>query len=338
MITDARVLKNEFVPNEVQHRNAETNHLSAALEPCLAGEPAQDAFLTGPTGAGKTCIAKFAVGRLHEQVLDLRHAYVNCWQANNRFRILYRVLQELGRSADIPRQGTPTDELLDRLDEDTGTPTVVVLDEIDQLMDYRVLYDLYNVPNLAMILIANRETEVFSDMDDRIRSRLQSSRRIHFQRYSLDELVAILEARVRWGLADGAVEAPHLEHIADIAAGDARVAIGTLRSAAQSAHQTGLERITDEIIQNVVSNVKDRIRQKNVEKLNEHQSILYDLIEQHEPIAPSELADRYEQQVDEPRTGRTIRNYLTKMEHYNLVRAEGNTTNRTYHLVRREGT
>lgn len=336
MITDARVLKNEFVPNEVQHRNAETNHLSAALEPCIEGNPAQDAFLTGPTGAGKTCIAKFTIDRLHEQVLDLRHAYINCWQANNRFRILYHVLQELGKSADIPRQGTPTDELLGRLEEDTKIPTIVILDEIDQLMDYRVLYDLYNIPNLAMILIANRETEVFSGMDDRVRSRLQSSRQIHFDRYTLDELVSILEARVRWGLADGAIDRSQFERIADHAAGDARVAIGILRSAAQNAHQMGRETITDEMIQNVVSNVKDRIRQKNVEKLNDHQAVLYDIIKQHEPIAPSELADQYQDQVDNPRTDRTVRNYLTKMEHYNLVRAEGNTTNRTYHLVRQK--
>lgn len=334
MITDARVLKQEFVPNEVQHRNAETNHLSTALEPYLDGDPARDAFLTGPTGAGKTCIAKFTVDRLHEQILDLRHAYVNCWQANNRFRILYRLLQEQGRSAAIPRQGTPTDELLDRLERDTAVPTVVILDEIDQLVDYRVLYDLYNVPNLAMILIANREMEVFSGMDDRIRSRLQSSRRIHFDRYSLDELVSILEARVRWGLADGAVARPQLERIADEAAGDARVAIGILRAAAQNAHQIGVETITDDLVDNVVCNVRDRIRQKNVEKLDEHQSVLYEIIDQHEPIAPGELAERYRERVDDPRTDRTLRNYLTKMERYNLVRAEGKTTNRTYHLVR----
>jgi len=57
MIRDARVLRAGFVPREVEHRDAEVNHLSSVLKPITNGEPADTAIVTGPSGAGKTCIS-----------------------------------------------------------------------------------------------------------------------------------------------------------------------------------------------------------------------------------------------------------------------------------------
>ena len=70
MIRDARVLRAGFVPREVEHRDAEVNHLSSVLEPITNGEPVDTAIVTGPSGAGKACISKFVIDRLREEVLD----------------------------------------------------------------------------------------------------------------------------------------------------------------------------------------------------------------------------------------------------------------------------
>jgi Cdc6-like AAA superfamily ATPase len=78
MIRDARVLRAGFTPREVEHRDAEVNHLSSVLEPITNGEPADTAMLTGPSGAGKTCISKLVTERLREEVLDIKTTYVNC--------------------------------------------------------------------------------------------------------------------------------------------------------------------------------------------------------------------------------------------------------------------
>lgn len=80
MITDARVLQPEFIPREVQHRDAEVNYLSSVLDPITHGERADPALLHGPSGAGKTCIAQFLVERLREEVMDINYQYVNCWE------------------------------------------------------------------------------------------------------------------------------------------------------------------------------------------------------------------------------------------------------------------
>ena len=88
MIENARVLQPEFIPSEVEHRDGEINHLSHALDPITRGERAEIAFLTGPSGAGKTCIAQFATTRLRENVLDINHQYVNCWEDYSRLALL----------------------------------------------------------------------------------------------------------------------------------------------------------------------------------------------------------------------------------------------------------
>jgi len=76
MIRDARVLDEQYVLLEVPHRNAELNHLSTALEPIEQGASSETVLMTGPSGAGKTMLAKYVVWKLREQVLDVETQYV----------------------------------------------------------------------------------------------------------------------------------------------------------------------------------------------------------------------------------------------------------------------
>lgn len=333
MIEDARVLREDFVPGEVVHREAEVEHLSGVLEPVTRGEPAETALLTGPSGTGKTCIAKFTTERLREERLDVETLYVNCWQNYSAYRALYRILEGLGQNLDIHRQSTPRDELIERLRNYTGEHCVLVLDEVDQLQDKRILYDLHDFSQFSMVLIANSETELFGDMNDRLTSRLRGSDRVHFDRYDLDALVAIMAQRVDRGLARNIVDRSLLEMIADEAAGDARVALSILRSAAQAADRDGAETITAERITNAVPEAREAVRQKSLDALTPHQRAVYDIIEEAGSIEPADLYDAYRDLVDDPKTDRTVRNYLSKMEQYNLIEADGNSRDRIYRLV-----
>jgi len=157
MITDARVLDPEFVPQDVVHRNAEVYALSGALDPITREQNGETAFLSGPSGAGKTCIARYAVDQLAEEVLDLQTGCVNCWNDRTRFKVLYRVLEAVDAAFDIHRQSTPTDALVDRLRDRDDAPAVVILDEVDQLEEPQVLYDLVRLHDLTLVLIANHE-------------------------------------------------------------------------------------------------------------------------------------------------------------------------------------
>jgi orc1/cdc6 family replication initiation protein len=332
VITDARVLRGEFIPREVVHRDAETQQLANNLEPLIDDGAAQNTLITGPPGAGKTAITRHTLDRLQEEALDVQYQYINCWENYNRFKVLYKALEGIGKTLDIHRRSTPTDELYSRLQEYDKRPYVLILDEVDQVEDTKVLYDLYAMQNVALIMIANREEDVFAGMDDRVRSRLINSARIGFKPYRHAELTDIVADRAEWGMRPDSIERTELEQIAHAADGDARIGIGILRNAARLAEDQDADRITGDIITEAIPDARQETRQKNVDKLNEHQQALYDIIEDAGTIQPRELYDRYEDAADDPRSERMLRKYLNKMEHYNLVESSGEGRWREYSI------
>lgn len=333
MIRDARVLRAGFVPREVEHRDAEVNHLSSVLEPITNGEPADTAIVTGPSGVGKTCVSQFVTERLREEVLDVETTYVNCWRNYTRFRTLYQILDDLGKTIDIHRQSTPHDELVERLQQYDGEHTVVILDEVDQLEDPSILYDLHSLSQFAVICIANTEEELFSRVDDRLVSRLRASEHVRMDKYHNDQLYDILAARAKWGLTQDAVTDEQLYRIADAAAGDARLAIGILRTAASRADRENHEQLTDDMLLAAAEDARAQIRQKSLEALTPHQRIVYDIIGEHGPIGPGEAYEHYTDEVEDPRTKRTVRTYLSKMTQYNLLEAAGTSRDREYAVI-----
>ncbi|MFB6194104.1 MAG: Cdc6/Cdc18 family protein, partial [Halobaculum sp.] len=293
MIEDARVLREGFVPNDAIHRDAEVNALSRTLDPITRGEPAEPALITGPSGVGKTTVARFVVEQLQQATLDLAAVHVNCWQAHSRFKTVYEILDQLGRTVDVHRRSTPYDELLDRLAAVEGPPVVVTLDEVDQLEDTRVVYDLYQLSGYSTTLITNDETAFLSSLDGRVHSRLAAAETVAFDPYTVSELVDILAARVDHGLVPGAITDTQLRRIADAAAGDARVALSILRSGARRAEYDGRDRITDADVAAAVPEGRRAVRTKNLEALRPAQRELFELLVECGEIAPGALYDRY---------------------------------------------
>lgn len=333
MITDARVFREDHVPQELEHRDQELNELERALEPATEGHPAQTVLLFGPSGAGKTCLAKYMLSELQQEVYEVNSHYIDCWMNYTRFRVLYEVLKGIGQTMDIHRRSTPKDELLSRIQEYDGPPYIVIIDEADRLEDFDVLYDLYNTQNITPILIANREQDLFSQFDQRLDSRYRSARRIRLEKYPLDELVAILRGRARWGLREDSVNREQLVDIADAVAGDARRGIHSLRISAEISQRRGYDRITEEVVEEAVPEAKSEVRQTDLDKLNHHQKVLHQIIVDEGEISPNELYSIYEDSVNDPKSNRQVRNYLKKMRHYNLVDAEGEKRARTYYAI-----
>ncbi|MFC6953503.1 hypothetical protein [Halorubellus litoreus] len=71
----------------------------------------------------------------------------------------------------------------------------------------------------------------------------------------------------------------------------------------------------------------------HVQKLNDHQRVLYDIIAEQSQVSPGELYEEYWKRVEEPKTRRMMRNHHQKMARYNLVRPEGEGRGREHHHV-----
>jgi orc1/cdc6 family replication initiation protein len=330
MLTNERVFEEEFVPAEVVHRHDEVTAVSEALAPIERGGPTEVTFLFGPTGAGKTCVARYTAGQLTECHPNVEVVYVNCWQEYTRFRVLYRLLEGLGETHGVHRGSTAKDELFARLRETVEDPYVVILDEADQLADDEVLYDLYRVPEVSLVPITNAERDLFDTLDDRVRSRLGPGRRVRFDRYTTDQLTDILARRAEVGLAPDAVDEPALRRIADRAAGDARVAIRTLRAAVARAAEQGCDRVTDAVVDAAVPRAGRTVEQSALDRLSDHQRVVFDVVAQRGPIDPGDLYEAYTERVTDPRSKRMVRKYLRQLEQYDLVESHGENRGRTY--------
>lgn len=179
-------------------------------------------------------------------------------------------------------------------------------------------------------MIANDQTQFYARLDDRVRSRLSGCETVYFDPYNMNEIVSILQARVDSGLADDVISVDAIERIADAAAGDARAGIGVLRAAARQAQCDGLDEIPIGLVEDAIPEAESRMRQTDLDRLNQDQRVLYELIEKVGEISPGDLYEEYEAATDDSKTRRMVRNYIEKMQHYNLVSTEGNGPSRVY--------
>ncbi|MFC2143787.1 Cdc6/Cdc18 family protein [Candidatus Aenigmatarchaeota archaeon] len=335
IIRDLNVLTEQFIPSRVIHRDGQLKLIRDDLKPILNEMNARNIFLHGRPGTGKTCMARYVVSELKEQAPILT-SYINCWECRSRFKILFNLLQDFGLKLSVHRRGQPTDELLEMLrNKIKDQHCVVILDEVDQLEDSKILYDLTNIPRISMILIANSETALHS-IEPRIRSRLMSSDRIEFPSYNDSEILDILKDRVGWGLVPDTIKNQQLESIANACGGDARIAINTLRIVSEDAENQDVTSISDQFINKAISNITTK-KQKRLEELNSHEKIIVDILRDNKNLETGELFRRFqeltEKQGIEKVVDRTFRKYMDTLVKHGFVTSSGEARWRTYTLV-----
>jgi orc1/cdc6 family replication initiation protein len=337
IIRNAQVLTEGFIPGRMVHRDGQLKAIRDNLRPVLKGFPARHMFLHGKPGTGKTCMSNYVSQELKEHTSNVTHSYINCWENPSKFKVLYSIIQSLGLILAVHRKGTPTDELIDVLRKKLeGKHAIIVLDEVDQLDDDKVLYDLLSIPMVCLVLISNDMTAM-AGMDQRIRSRLASADSIEFPPYSAQEIAEILKDRVEWGIIPGAVKNRQLESIAGLSGGDARIALNVLRTAAEAAENKDLEKIPDELIKSGLPKAKESILTQNMDRMNPYQRIVMEILKSGGTTDSGtllrELQALSEKRGLDPIVDRTFRKYMSKMIKYRMVASKGSGRWRTYSLA-----
>jgi cell division control protein 6 len=287
MVKDPRVLDFSYVPEQLVHREDQMKMMSALFSPVLDGPLSQTAFLLGPVGTGKTCLAQrfcqdfVSAGK---GTKSIEYKFVNCRDKRKNITVMYEICRAyqpfLGKGYSVP-------DLLEVLRKDIEKRKIhfiVVLDEVDALIlgdGPDLIYSLTRFgegkPGLAgalsLILISTKN--VLYNLDVATMSTFKSSHIINFGSYSKSELMDIVKQRVTLGLHPGVMPLRIMEEIAHMASeqGDARRAIELIQFASSFADQEGRNKIAMEDLRKAKASIAKVEIEPYIMTLDQHKKL-----------------------------------------------------------------
>ena len=322
ILLDESVFDEVFVPERLVGREGHVKEIAGCLAPAKSGKRATHVFIHGPPGVGKTLVCK----RILKEHFPRNHVYVNVWSKRTSHKIIQDVLQQAGVYFNDREPTTELEKRLQALDR----KLIVCLDESDHLKDHDVLYTLASNAH-GLILISN-DAHSLSAIDDRIRSRVLLNE-IVFKPYLREEILSILGERVSYGLRPGAVDQTLLAIVAGMCNGDARVGLQILKMAAREAESQSMEKITIEEIKKASKCVRKHSVAYLIEKLNEHQRVIYQILKMNGSMESGKLYAEYCRAVEDPVVDRAYRNYMERMEELGLVKSAGSGRWKKYEIT-----
>ena len=258
---DREVLRHDYVPVHLPHRENEIKRVGEVVAPALKECRCSNLFIYGKPGTGKTAVTKYVLKRVQEKAKELDApvtvSYINCRYVGTEYRVFYYLCSSIGIK--VPFTGLALGEIFDRFKSGIDLRKnllIVVLDEIDALVKAKgdsLLYELTRInetltrSKVSLIGISN-DLRFKEWLDPRVLSSL-SEEEIVFRPYNASELRDILAERAKLAFHDGVLTDGALSLCSALAAaehGDARRALDLLRVAAEIAEREGAKQITEE--------------------------------------------------------------------------------------------
>lgn len=327
MIQRPRVLRPDEVPDQelITNRGDALWDVREEFRQLRQGRAQPPFLIHGPPGSGKTMVVKHV---LREHFDGVPTAYCDCWEWYGTQPLLAEVAKGLGVMA-AKHNSTPTSDIVGALEEEAEQSRVVVLDELELVHETDPLETLAAAPDLAVVGIVNDPDEV-SELLSAVWGGLDDSQKLRFREYSRRAIGEIVDVRADHALRDGSITSQRIRDIARRADGDARLAIATLRAAAQRCDWRGT--IEDDDIEAGFEEAQRELFEAHVDRLSDHQHAVFEVVQEIEPAKPREIHRHYRRRVDSPRSRNTVNKYLSKMEWYGLVQGIGSTRSRKYRI------
>jgi len=324
IIINEETLTEAFIPTRLLHREGQVRELERCLRPALKNRSIENIFLIGTSGTGKTTIAKWILENYFKEI----SAYVNCW----KHRTTHEALTEILLNLQVPVHGREsTGELIKTLERVVKKKKIIVcLDEVDKLKDFDMLYLLAR-NNCGLILISTFYHALIN-LANRIRNSL-ALKEIEFPTYSADELYDIIKDRVQFAFRPGTLKIESIKIASFAAQGDARVGLEIIRKAGKKAEVRGLNEVSMNELKEAISEANKFMKLYPINQLNEHQKVIYEILEKKRKIYSGLLYNEYCNSIKSPVVDRAYRNYMRRMVELGLIKSEGKGRWKSYEIV-----
>ena len=117
-----------------------------------------------------------------------------------------------------------------------------------------------------------------------------------------------------------------LKRIADLAAGDARIAIQTLRYASYNAEIKGKQKIEEDEVKQGFEKASEIKRKYILQRLGKHYQLIYEIVRENAGITSGELFSIYRDRCKKlglsPISNRSISNYIKTLQNIHLIKTE----------------
>jgi len=286
---DREVLRHDYLPDRLPHREEQIRRLGETVAPVLKGARGSNLFIYGKTGTGKTAVTRYVLSHLEFRAKEfnapVKFCYVNCRMAGSDYRVFASLCQSMGVS--IPFTGLSVGEVFDRFRAGLDVSRVIliiVLDEADALVKARgdrLLYELTRInetlgkSKVTLIGISN-DLRFKEFLDPRVLSSL-SEEEIVFRPYDASELRNILSERARTAFCDNALSDAALGLCAALAAaehGDARRALDLLRVAGEVAERKGASVVVEEHVRDAERHIEHNRVFEGLQNLTLHSKLV----------------------------------------------------------------
>ncbi|UNQ74222.1 Cdc6/Cdc18 family protein [Infirmifilum sp. NZ] len=306
IILDHKKMSSEYVPLYLPHRESEVKETLRHLYSIVKGEKdvTKTVIYTGPTGTGKTAVAKRILVTLGEQASSgklppLMTSYVNAYDLRSKYAFFRKIGEDVGLR--FPRKGFSTHEVITYIFQTLSrgdSNLVLVIDEADLLVRQKegeeILYILIRLRELLsdvnvglgmLAIFRDFQLSIESVSNVGIKSSL-SSAVIRFNPYTSRQLSDILRFRIEkeGAIRPGAVNDEVIDMIANTfgydhqrgGAGDARMALKALYYAAMRAESQGRSLVLPEDVREVLNQglLPTPYDEEEIKRLQLHEKLL----------------------------------------------------------------
>lgn len=297
LVSNKAVFQNSFIPNTLPHRKNQIDKIVSIVAVGLDGEKPTNLMIYGKTGTGKTAVMNYIgkelkkVDKSEERCVYL---YVNCVIVETAYGILYNIASQFVKDINqkIPYTGWSFEKLFNELCyylEEENKVFVIVLDEIDNMILKKgdlVFYYLAGInehlkkSKVSLIGISNN-LKILQMVEPKARSRF-GGESINFPSYNNQELQDILTDRIKDIVDEDVIEPQVIPLIAAIAAkqdGDARLALGILKTAIDAAERNGDTTVAEAHVRLAQETIEFDITDEAIKNLTPHSKVvLYAII------------------------------------------------------------